>query len=159
MTIVQVKRVHGGAGVLAPAGTVDVLPLVSMIDGFVDPKSGQMGHSIPHAIVYGLQYFRLQGGTNAVILDPAIGDIGMAILSDRDISSVVQNKGQANPGSQRRFDLADGVYVGGILNGTPTQYVQFTATGINIVDRNGNSIQMGVSGINFFTSVGQVSIL
>src|ERR1700730_14670284 len=61
-------------------------------------------------------------------------------------------KAQANPGSLRKFDLSDGVYVGGILNGTPTQYVESTATGINIVDKNGNQIQMLPGSVNIVTT-------
>lgn len=33
----------------------------------------------------------------------------------------------------RQNDMADGLYIGGFLNGMPVQYVQFSATGINIV--------------------------
>ena len=57
------------------------------------------------------------------LIDPTQGDIGLAIFADRDISSVRANRAQANPGSYRRFDMADGVYIGGILNGMPTQTV------------------------------------
>lgn len=121
-TLVQVQAVHGGG--LAPVGTVDVLPLVNLIDG--------QGNSSPHGIVHGLPYFRLQGGANAVILDPVVGDIGIAVFADRDISGVKSAKTQANPGSRRRFDFADGLYIGGVLNGTPTCYVAFVDGGVTV---------------------------
>lgn len=111
-------------GGVSPVGFVDLQPLVNRIDG--------AGIQIPRGIVYKCPYFRLQGGANAVILDPQVGDIGIAIFADRDISSVVANKGQANPGSRRQFSTADAMYIGGILNGTPTQWVQFGAGGITI---------------------------
>jgi hypothetical protein len=112
------------AGELAPGGTVDVQPLVNQVDG--------AGNAVPHAVIYGLPYVRSQGGGNAIIMDPQVGDKGVVVFASRDISSVKANKGQANPGSHRRHDMADGMFVGANLNGTPTQFVQFHADGITI---------------------------
>ena len=125
--IVQVKAVtrHGED---AEVGFVDVLPLVNQIDGNGVPTK--------HDTVHNLPYFRLQGGTDAVIMDPYVGDIGLAIFAHRDISIVKKTKAQANPGSRRQNDWSDGLYLGGFLNGKPVQYVQFVqpaGTGINIV--------------------------
>lgn len=122
--LVKVMSVTNDGG-LAPVGFVDVLPLVDQVDG--------MGNATPHGVLHHLPYFRLQGGTDAVILDPKVGDIGIAAFASRDISSVKATKAQATPGSARSFDMADGLYFGGVLNGTPAQYVQFTAGGINVV--------------------------
>lgn len=121
--LVRVEKVTNAGG-LSPAGEVDVLPLVAQVDGF--------GQTTPHAVVYGLPYLRMQGGTNAVILDPQVGDIGLAVFCDRDISAVKSTKAPGPPGSFRQFSMSDGLYVGGFLNGTPTQYVQFTADGITV---------------------------
>lgn len=123
-TLVKVVSVTNSGG-LSPVGTVDVQPLVNQVD------SAQNGTS--HGQVHELPYLRLQGGTNAIVMDPKIGDIGLAVFADRDISSVKATKARANPGSKRRFDMADGLYIGGFLNGTPTQVVQFTDTGINVI--------------------------
>lgn len=122
-TLVQIKTVTN-AGSLAPVGFVDVLPLVNQLDGHQN--------SMPHGVVHNLPYFRLQGGANAIIMDPQVGDIGVAVFADRDISSVKASKAQANPSSMRRSDFADGLYIGGFLNGTPSQYVQFSPAGIKI---------------------------
>lgn len=123
-TLVRIVSCTNGGG-LSPVGFVDVQPLVNQLDGF--------GNAVPHVTVYRLPYLRIQGGANAVIIDPQPGDIGVAVFADRDISSVKATKAQANPGSARMFDMADGMYVGGMLNGTPAQYVQFTDGGINVV--------------------------
>lgn len=123
-TLVRVVAVTNAGGV-APVGFVDVQPLVNQLDG--------AGNAVPHAVLHNLPYFRLQGGTDAIILDPKVGDIGIAVFASRDISAVKASKAQANPGSWRSHDMADGLYVGGLLNGTPVQYVQFTAGGINLV--------------------------
>jgi hypothetical protein len=122
-TLVRVVAVTNAGGI-TPGGFVDVQPLVNQTDG--------AGNATPHGTIHGLPYFRLQGGANAVIIDPVIGDIGMAGFSSRDISSVKANKAQANPGSSRRHDPADGLYFGGLLNGVPTQFIAFTASGIQI---------------------------
>lgn len=123
-TIVQVKAVTTAGGV-TPVGFVDVLPTVAQLDG--------QDQATAHGIIHGLPYLRAQGGANAVILDPQVGDLGVAVFASRDISSVKATKAPANPGSLRRFDPADGLYLGGVLNGAPTQYVQFIAGAINIV--------------------------
>lgn len=109
------------AGGLSAVGFVDVRPLVAQVDG--------AGQTTPHGIVYGLPYARLQGGASAVILDPAAGDIGLAVFADRDISAVKATRKAGPPGSARSYDMADGVYVGGVLNGAPAQYVQFLPAG------------------------------
>jgi hypothetical protein len=113
------------AGDVSPVGFVDVQPLVNQLDGW--------NNAVPHGTIYHLPYFRLQGGANAVVIDPQKGDIGVAIIEDRDISSVKANRAQANPGSKRIFDMADGLYIGGFLNAAPQQYVRFSAAGIEIV--------------------------
>lgn len=115
------------------AGTVDVLPLVAQING--------AGQPTPHLTVYGIPYVRIQGGANAVIIDPVIGDIGVCVFADRDISSVKATKAAANPGSRRRFSIADGLYIGGVLNGTPTQYVRFNVDGtISVLSPHGVNV-------------------
>jgi hypothetical protein len=123
-TLVKIVAVTNSGG-LSSVRFVDVQPLVDQVDG--------AKNAIPHQVLHQLPYFRLQGGADAVILDPKVGDIGIAVFADHDISSVAKTKKQGNAGSSRRFSMADGLYIGGVLNGAPSQYVQFTASGINIV--------------------------
>lgn len=131
-TLVRVVSVTNNGG-LSPVGFVDVQPLVNQLDG--------AGNAVPHAVLHQLPYFRLQGGTDAVILDPKVGDIGMAAFGSRDLSAVKASKQQANPGSWRTHDMADGLYFGGLLNGIPVQYVQFTEGGINVVSPSKVTVQ------------------
>lgn len=123
VTLVKIIKVTNAGGV-SPVGFVDVQPMVNQMTG--DRKGKE------HGIVYNIPYFRLQGGTDAVILDPKAGDIGMCGFCSRDISVVKRTKKIANAGSSRTFDWADGLYFGGVLNGAPTQYVQFSAAGIKL---------------------------
>lgn len=122
-TLVKVMAVTNSGGV-SPVGFVDILPMVNQVDG--------IGQATEHLTIYKCPYLRVQGGANAIILDPQVGDIGIAVFADRDISSATANKGQANPSSSRRFSMADGLYLGGVLNGLPTQYTRYSSTGIEI---------------------------
>jgi hypothetical protein len=141
--LVKVLKVTNNGGV-EPVGRVDVQPMVNQMDGG--------GVVTEHGTVYDLPYFRLQGGQDAIICDPKVGDIGVAVICDRDSSAVKASKDIANPGSYRRFNLADGMYFGGFLNGTPDQYVRFFDTGdgspgIEVHDRNGNDVLLNADGI------------
>ena len=126
---VTLGKVMGVAntGLDVPAGTVDVQPLVSMVDG--------NGNATPHGTVFKLPYFRLQSGTSAIILDPSVGDIGIMLICDRDISAVKSSQRASVPPSGREFDFSDGLFIGGVLGTTtPTQFIQFTPTGIVVSD-------------------------
>jgi len=125
-TIVQVLACSNDGGV-SPFGTVDVQPMVNQIDGNNPPNSVAMPP------LYGLPYLRIQGGSNAIIIDPQVGDLGIAVFASRDISNVQANQAQSNPGSWRTYDLGDGMYLGGLLNQMPLQYIQFNDNGISIV--------------------------
>lgn len=148
MKLVQVVAVHGG-GEAAPPPTVDVQLLVKQIDG--------SGNATPHGVVYGIPAWRAQGGDNAIVLDPKKGDIGYVDCSDRDISNLKAaaakgSSGQVNPGSNRRYNIADGVYVGGALNKKPVQYVLFTDDTIKVVDKTGNVVLLSSAGITLTPS-------
>jgi Phage protein Gp138 N-terminal domain len=111
----------GGVG---PVGTVSVQPMVNLVDG--------LGNQTPHGTIFGLPYFRLQGGASAVIMDPSVGDIGVAIFCDRDISAVKATGQVSGPGSRRQNDWADGLYIGGFLNGAPSTFIDLTGGNIAI---------------------------
>ena len=121
--LVRIESCTNNGG-LDPVGFVDVTPLVNQIDG--------QGNATPHVTIYNVPYLRIQGGTSAIILDPKAGDIGVCVFASRDITKVKSTKKQANPGSWRQYSFSDGLYLGGMLNGTPEQYIQFNATGVTI---------------------------
>lgn len=125
-TLVKVVSCTNSGG-LSPIGTVAVQPLVNQVDA--------AGNGYPHATVSNVPYFRLQSaGGNGIILDPAPGDIGFCLFASRDISKVVSTQAQANPGSDRYYSYSDAMYIGlGLSQYVPTQYIQFSASGINIV--------------------------
>ncbi|MGO4560968.1 Gp138 family membrane-puncturing spike protein [Rhizobiales bacterium 3FA27D7] len=136
---VKVIAKHGG-GVGKPP-TVDVQIMVNQTDG--------VGKKTDHGIIYGVAVSRNQGGGNAIINDPVVGDVGLVSVADRDISALKSNDGaQSNPGSKRRHNLADSVYQRGMLNpNNPDQFVHFRADGVTVADKNGNVIEMNSGGI------------
>lgn len=136
---VKVIKVYGG-GVGKPP-TVDVQVMANQVDG--------VGTKTDHGVIYNIPVSRNQGGLNAVINDPVVGDIGFMAIADRDISAIKANDGgQSNPGSKRRFNLADGVFQRGMLNpANPDQFIFFREDGITIKDKNGNAFEMNTGGI------------
>lgn len=102
---------------VAPVGFVSVKPLVYKVDGD--------NNNVERGIIHNVPYFRLQGGTNAVIIDPAIGDIGFCGVCSRDISLVKRIRAAAAPNMRRVSDISDAVFMGGWSSKTPTQYVWF----------------------------------
>lgn len=152
MKVVRVVKVTPGESEgegPAIAGTVDVQPLVNQIDG--------NGNATPHGVVHGLPYLRIQAGTWAIVVDPRIDDIGLVVVSDRDISAVKTTKQEANPGSRRRFDLADGVYIGGILNAKPTSFIELKEDGsFKISASDGKVLESSEDG---FTLTGNLTVV
>lgn len=124
-TTLPAKVVAVQAGGTGPVGTVSIQPLVMQVTG--------NRKTYAHGVIPNVPYLRWQGGPNAVIIDPAIGDIGMAAFCSRDISAVKNARAQAQPGSDRHHSFSDAMYLGGALNGAPTRYIQFTDSGIVIV--------------------------
>lgn len=152
MALVKVMGIAGGAGAIAAPGTVNVQPLVKIVDGDNNASS--------HGTIYNIPVYRFGGGDGAIICDPAEGDIGWMAVADRDSSVVVKTKTEAQPGSRRKFDLADGVYMGKLLGDVPVQYIVFSSDGMKWHDRNNNNIVSDSTGISIngilFNRNGQV---
>lgn len=120
--LVQVQSVTPGTP--QSSGTVDVQPMVNQL--------GADGTPMPHGIINNIPWMILQAGGNAVLMQPEVGDIGVCLFADRDISSVKSTRAIGNPGSLRQDDMADGLYIGGFLNNDATQWIKFDSTGIII---------------------------
>lgn len=118
--IVKVVDVRGDA----PNLVIDAMPLVMRTD--------RTGAQIQNSILYDIPVFRLQRGASAIIMNPVVGDIGMIAICDRDTTLVRANRKESVPGSGRKHSKSDALYLGGFLNDKPTEYVEFTSSGINI---------------------------
>lgn len=139
--------------VVAVRGTrVDVQPMVNQLDG--------AGQAVPHGTVNNLPVWRYGGATSAIIVVPQVGDKGLAVFCHSDISSVKANSDTANPGSYRKFDYADGVYLGGLFNDDAQQTITVSGEGVvidaPIVRTTGNlSVGTGATG-SLTDAIGQV---
>jgi len=150
--IVQITGVaYSAPGDVAPTGRVSVQPLVNLQDG--------AQNTMENGIVHGIQYGRMQGGKNAIICDPEVGDIGIMVCEARDISAVKNTGAAANPGSVRFMDIADGMYVCSLLSAAPpVQYVRFTDDSIFFMDKTGNTTSMTPEGVSTVLADNETSI-
>lgn len=119
------------AGDTNAAGYVDARPLVAQIDAW--------GNALPMATLHHLPYFRLQAGRAGIVLDPVPGDIGLAVFAQSDCSTLKQGQTEtAQPGSWRKFDQADGFYIGGFINTRIDTYVRLAQDGSVKITAPGN---------------------
>lgn len=145
-TPVLVTAVSGGGKESMPI--VSVQPMVNQIDG--------QGFATAHGVISNIPAVRWQGGKNAIICDPKVGDKGMMMVASRDISAVKSSGAVANPGSERRYDPADGVYIGCFSADEPDQFVEFKSDGIKVVDKNGNIVETDADGTTLTDPSGSV---
>lgn len=137
-TAEPVRVVSVQPGAVGPVGMVSVQPLVNLVTG--------AGDGMEQSELFQLPYLRIQGGQNAVIVDPKPGDMGLAVYAMRDTEGVKANRDgkPANPGSARTYSKGDGFYLGGFLNAAPKRYVMVDDTGITLDDGQGG--QAGAQG-------------
>ena len=101
----------------APAGYVTVKPLVCQVDGF--------GETLDPAELFRVPYARVQGGIAALVIDPVVGDVGLAVFAKSDCSGIAQMQSKpVQPGSFRKYSMSDGFYFGGFLSRAPSVYVE-----------------------------------
>ena len=124
---VRVTQVMAGNG---SVGYVKAVPLVNDMDA--------QGNAVDVAVIPSLPYFRLQGGKVAVITDPVVGDIGVAVFCQKDCSNVVAGTEKpVQAGSFRKFSMSDGWYIGGFLNQNPETFLQLNQDGTAVLTANG----------------------
>ena len=126
--LVKVLKVYpGGYGTQNNGSptTVDVKPMVKQRD------AQSQSHS--HDTIYGIPVPRFHHGAVAIMADPAVGDVGLMTVADRDHSSVLKNSGaESNPGSARRADMSDGMYWGTMFGPQPQNFIDMRGGNIHI---------------------------
>lgn len=131
-------------------GFVDVIPLIEDTD--------TNDAVIEQAPIYNVPYLRMQGGPSAVILDPAVDDIGLAVFAERNASALATTL-QAGPAATKRaYSSADGFYFGGFLNGAPTQWVKFLAGGAGIDIHTPGDLTLSAAGAITLSSGGATTV-
>lgn len=107
-------------------GMVDVRPQIDQIDN--DNQRIAWGD-----ILHRLPYLRLQGGGAEIRVTPKVGDIGLAIFAERDISNFKASRTSSLPGSYRTFSMSDGFYLGGFLNDNAEVFIEVNdETGVEV---------------------------
>lgn len=101
--------------------TVDVRPLIAQLDG--------AGNATPHGIIHNIPVAKMQTGSCAILMIPTVGDKGKVDFCQSDISSVKKTRQAGNPGSRRKFDWADGIYMGALLNEAATTIIEMSPVG------------------------------
>lgn len=124
-------------GVSENGETVDVQP---MVHGFTGA-----GEKIEQSDIHEIPVWRLQRGNSSIKMRPVIGDIGIIVIADRDISAVKEAKTPNLPNSNRAHSYADAIYLGGVLNQEPTQYIDFSDIGLIVTAPNGLIINGNVT--------------
>ena len=121
---------------------IDVIPIVA--------KPDSEGQRIDPAPIYGIKYIEWQYGTNAIIATPVVNDVGLLVVCTKDISSI--DSGLV--GSYRRYNLADGIYFGGLcgFNATPAQFIKFDENGIEITSPTALTVNAPIMTVNAETS-------
>lgn len=143
---VTVQAVYPGE----TTGYVDVLPLVGTYDGKKEV--------VPPVTLYHLPYSRIQGGMAALIIDPVVGDKGLAVFCMQDVSSVTADtKEPQQPGSFRSHSMSDGYYIGGFLNQKPAVFVEVVPSGVININTNGGTCNVQTGTCNI-TAPGGVNI-
>lgn len=124
VTVVEIISVTVPTDELAPIGRCSIRPLVQQIDG----NNNVYGRGV----ISNVPYLRVQGGKNAVVLDPVVGDVGLAGFCDRDISMVKRTGKTAAPNTRRQYSLNDAVYMFSCMGDTPEQFIHFKGNEIHI---------------------------
>ena len=99
----------------AGAGYVTVKPLLQ-------PRNNS-GDGLEVTTIPKLPYFRLQHGKAAIICDPKVGDIGLAVVAKQDISNINGSTTPKVPATYRKFDPSDSFYIGGFWGKAPEVFI------------------------------------
>lgn len=105
----------------AGAGYVTVKPLLQ-------PRNNS-GDGLEVTTIPKLPYFRLQHGTAAIICDPKVGDIGLAVVAKHDISNINGSTTPKVPATYRKFDPSDSFYIGGFWGKAPEVFIHLEDEG------------------------------
>ncbi len=104
---------------------VTVKPLIAQIDAD--------NNKIELPEIFEIPYFRYSAGNTAVRLNPVAGDIGVLIVFKSDSSNIkTGNNSQILPNSFLNYPLYSGIYIGGMLNNEPENYIEIKDDNITI---------------------------
>lgn len=117
VVVTAVERKGEDAG----AGYVTVKPLLQ-------PRNNS-GDGLEVTTIPKLPYFRLLHGKAAIICDPKVGDIGLAVVAKHDISNINGSTTPKVPATYRKFDPSDSFYIGGFWGKAPEVFIHLEDEG------------------------------
>ncbi len=104
---------------------VTVKPLIAQIDAD--------NNKIELPEIFEIPYFRYSAGRTAVKLDPVAGDIGVLIIFKSDSNNIkTGDNSQILPSSFLNYPMYSGIYIGGMLNNDPENYIEIKGDDITI---------------------------
>ncbi len=104
---------------------VTVKPLIAQIDAD--------NNKIELSEIFEIPYFRYSAGRTAVKLDPVAGDIGVLIIFKSDSNNIkTGDNSQILPNTFLNYPLYSGIYIGGMLNNDPENYIEIKDDSITI---------------------------
>lgn len=120
--VVEITEVYSNDN--GPVGFVSVKPMLYRIGA--DNNNLELGeiHNVP--------YYRIQGGKNAVICDPQVGDIGFCVFATRDTSLLKRTRTRVGPNGKRICDQSDAFLTMTWSKEEAEQYIWFKGDEIHI---------------------------
>ncbi len=120
--VVEITKVYSNDN--GPVGFVSVKPMLYRIGA--DNNNLELGeiHNVP--------YYRIQGGKNAVICDPQVGDIGFCVFATRDTSLLKRTRSRVGPNVNRICDQSDAFLTMTWSKEEAEQYIWFKGDEIHI---------------------------
>lgn len=106
------------------AGYLSATPLIAPVDN--------EGNALPQVSIPKLRWFRYQAGTCAIICDPKVGDVGLAVFAQRDVNALTGGNEPVRPDTFRVFDMSDGFFIGGFWGATPSTYIEINDNKVEI---------------------------
>ncbi len=104
---------------------VTVKPLIAQIDAD--------NNKIELPEIFEIPYFRYSAGRTAVKLNPVAGDIGVLIIFKSDSNNIkTGDNSQILPNTFLNYPLYSGIYIGGMLNNDPENYIEIKDDSITI---------------------------
>lgn len=100
---------------------VSALPLITQTDAD--------GKAVDPVVIPKLPFFRYQHGSAAVVCDPVVGDVGLAVFAQQDVSSNDGATEPKAPATFRCFDMSDGFYFGGFFGKKPETFIRIEQDG------------------------------
>ncbi len=101
-----------------------IRPAVSKLTTTGDPVDAPLLYDIPSAMI--------MGGSAGIILYFQPGDLVMVGCCDRNSDAAINNQGQANPQTGRKFSQSDSIIIGKVAITLPTTYVKILQETIEI---------------------------